>query len=64
VTGDAALLVAPLDVNSLAAAMNRLLADEVLRREMSRKGLVQAGKFSWERTARETVNVYTGVVNP
>jgi len=64
VTGDAALLVGPLDVNSLAAAMNRLLADEVLRREMSRKGLVQAGKFSWERTARETVNVYTGVVNP
>jgi alpha-1,3-rhamnosyl/mannosyltransferase len=63
VTGDAALLVAPLDVNSLAAAMNRLLADEVLRREMSRKGLVQARKFSWERTARETVNVYTGVVN-
>ena len=63
VAGDAALLVEPRDVNTLAAKMGQVLMDEGLRQEMHRKGLAQAKKFSWEQTARETVNVYTGVVN-
>jgi len=63
VAGDAALLVDSLDVNKLAAAMRTVLTDGELREGMHGKGLVQAKKFSWEQTARETVNVYTGVVN-
>ncbi len=58
VVGDAALLVNPYDVVALAAAICRLLADESLRQEMRAKGLAQAAKFSWERTARETLAAY------
>ncbi|MCC7355738.1 MAG: glycosyltransferase family 4 protein [Anaerolineae bacterium] len=62
VVGDAALLIDPYDVDALAAAICRVLADEGLRREMRAKGLIQAATFSWERTARETLAAYRRVV--
>lgn len=58
VVGDAGLLVDPHDVDELAATMERVLHDGELRREMQAKGLRQAGRFSWERAARETVAIY------
>ena len=61
VAGDAALLVDPLDVDALAAALAQVLSDETLRREMRARGLTQAAQFSWERTARETLAVYQKV---
>ncbi|MDI6809511.1 MAG: glycosyltransferase family 1 protein [Candidatus Eisenbacteria bacterium] len=62
VAGDAALLVNPLDVNGLVGAINRVLSDDGLQKEMVEKGFNQARRFSWERTARETVSVYERVV--
>jgi len=58
VVGDAALLVAPDDVEGLAVAMARVLTDETLRNELRDKGLARARTFSWERAARETLAVY------
>jgi len=57
-------LVNPLDVEGLAATMERVLADQELRGELREKGLTQAEKFSWERTARETLAMYRAVVCP
>jgi glycosyltransferase involved in cell wall biosynthesis len=34
----------------------------VLRGELRAKSLARAAQFSWERTARETLRVYTSVV--
>ena len=62
VAGDAALLFAPTDVDAMAATMQQLLGDHALRRELSEKGRVQAKRFSWERTARETLAAYERVV--
>ncbi|MFO7170637.1 MAG: glycosyltransferase family 1 protein, partial [Chloroflexota bacterium] len=61
VVGDAGLLVPPDDVAGWAGALWRLLADESLRAELSRRGLQRAALFSYERTARETVAVYLKV---
>ena len=61
VVGEAGLLVDPLRVDEIAAAMQRLLADEALRAELSRRGLERAGLFSWDRCARETLAVLEGV---
>ena len=61
VTGDAAIMVNPLDVDELATAMERVLGDPSLREDMSKKGIMQARRFSWERTARETLKVYESV---
>ncbi|HMF54833.1 MAG TPA: glycosyltransferase family 1 protein [Pyrinomonadaceae bacterium] len=58
VTKDAALLVAPGDVSSLARSIITLLEDEAARGRLSNAGLRRAAEFSWERTARLTMEVY------
>jgi glycosyltransferase involved in cell wall biosynthesis len=58
VLGEAALLVDPRDVRAMTSAILRVLGDADLARRLSGLGLAQARRFSWERTARETVEVY------
>ncbi|MDY7077799.1 MAG: glycosyltransferase family 1 protein [Chloroflexota bacterium] len=60
--GDAALMVDPYDVESLAAGLNRLLTDEPLRHELRERGLAHARQFSWPCTAQETARVYRRVL--
>lgn len=62
VVGDAALTVDPYDVDALAGAMQRVLSDAGLARDLGRRGLARAAGFTWERTARETVAVYEKVL--
>jgi alpha-1,3-rhamnosyl/mannosyltransferase len=61
VTGDAALLFEPTDVESITRALNRISHDDMLRAQLSARGLNQAARFSWERTARETLELYRKV---
>jgi glycosyltransferase involved in cell wall biosynthesis len=58
VIGEAGLMAPPSDVGSLAEAVRLMLEDQTRRDEQIAKGLGHARKFSWERTARETVRVY------
>ena len=58
VAGDAAILVDPNDVISLAEAILRVVSDRNLRNELIIKGKAQAKLYSWERTAKETLNAY------
>ncbi|MEF3274222.1 MAG: glycosyltransferase family 4 protein [Chloroflexus sp.] len=57
VVGAAAIRIAPDDVAGWAAAINRLLDDEALRSDLSARGLVQAARFSYQRTAETTLAV-------
>lgn len=61
VAGDAALLVDPLSEDALADALVRLARDASLRTELRARGLARSATFSWERTARETIEVYREV---
>ena len=61
VTGEAALTVAPHDVQGLAQAMREVLTNDALRRSLVAKGLKRARLFTWERTAKETLQVYQTV---
>ena len=63
VAGDAAILVDPLDVSGMTHAMDRVLSDSDLRQALRAKGLVQAAKFSWDQTARDTLAVYQKVAS-
>ena len=63
VVGDAGLTVAPLDRVAVADALSRLLADHSLAAELINRGAEQARKFSWERAARETLDVYRMLIN-
>lgn len=54
----AARLVNPLEVDEVAAALERVLVDDPLRRRMVDAGRRRAENLSWERTVEETVAVY------
>jgi glycosyltransferase involved in cell wall biosynthesis len=56
---DAALLVAPTDVQALARSIKEILKDENARRQLSLTGRQRASAFTWERTARTTLTVYS-----
>ncbi len=54
--GDAALYFDPFDEDAIAAALDRITEDEGLRRTLAESGPRQARSFTWERTARQTLN--------
>jgi len=58
IAGDAALLINPDDLDGLADAMERALEDEPLRAQLRERGFANVKRFSWEKTARETLNIY------
>ncbi len=58
VVGEAALLLPPGDVAAWARALERVWEDADLRQELRQRGLARAALFTWEKTARETVEVY------
>ena len=53
--GDAALYVDPQDVNDIADKIQKVISNQKLRDDMMEKGYKQVKKFSWEKTARETL---------
>jgi glycosyltransferase involved in cell wall biosynthesis len=59
--GDAALYVDPLDVDSIADGIARLIEDESLRERLRAAGLRRAREWTWERTARQTLDVFERV---
>jgi glycosyltransferase involved in cell wall biosynthesis len=56
--GDAALAADPRDVEALAHALERLLSDTALRRDLVRRGREVAAAHTWELAARATYAVY------
>jgi glycosyltransferase involved in cell wall biosynthesis len=58
IVGDAALQVDPNDVQAIAEGLWRLLTDEDLRIDLVRKGRARASEFSWEKAAKQTLDVY------
>lgn len=56
--GDAARLIDPHDAQGIARAITELLLSDAGRAELSSKGLQRAAQFSWEKTARLTLDVY------
>ncbi len=58
IAGDAALLFPPTDSVAIATAIMTLLKSAEVRTEMRERGAQQVQKFSWEHTARQTLDVY------
>lgn len=62
--GSAARLVDPEDVDDIARAMTEMLSDEKVRVHYGELGKNHVKKFSWEQTARKTLDVYREVLFP
>ncbi len=63
VAGDAALTVAPEDVDGLANALTRATSDENLCQQLIANGYERVKRFNWDDAARAHVKVYEAVGN-
>lgn len=57
VAGDAAVLFDPSQPETIAAALEKLVLDDLLLEELRQRGLSRASQFSWRRAAEETISV-------
>lgn len=60
--GDAALYVDPENVDDIAKKLSEVLDNKKLRAELIVKGKKQVEKFSWEKTAKQTLEALQEVV--
>ena len=63
VAGDAALLIDPLDTESLAQALYQVVTQPELCGRLVEQGFNQAKKFSWQRCAQDTLRVLEDVAH-
>jgi len=60
--GDAALYVDPLNVEDIKKNLELIINNPELRKDLVEKGYKQVKKFSWEKTARETLRALEGLM--
>jgi glycosyltransferase involved in cell wall biosynthesis len=58
ILGDSAYYFDPLDVSKIAEAIIKVCEDESLRSNLIKKGYKQTQRYSWKKTAQETLNIY------
>lgn len=58
VGGKAVFYINPQDLDGIANGIGEIYFNPKLREKFSKLGYLQAHRFSWEKTARETVKVY------
>ena len=57
VVGDAAIKIDAADTQALASSIEQVLTDKKLAKNLSQKGLAQAGKFSWDKSAQKLLDL-------
>jgi glycosyltransferase involved in cell wall biosynthesis len=62
IAGEAAYLVNPESIDSIANALKQLTGDKILRDKLIVKGTTQAAKFKWSVTAKNVLDLYEKVI--
>jgi glycosyltransferase involved in cell wall biosynthesis len=62
VGGDAPLYFRPGDANHLMQVLEEFLSNQHLQEALPDRGLARARHFSWEKTARETLDLFKDLV--
>ncbi|MTI59429.1 MAG: glycosyltransferase family 4 protein [Firmicutes bacterium] len=62
VVADAAIKINPYSIDDIDNAIHRVLTDPDLQKKLSEKGKERAKKFTWKKTAEETLKVYQDVM--
>jgi glycosyltransferase involved in cell wall biosynthesis len=60
--GEGGILFDPVSVDELRSSLDRVIHDEELRSELKKRGFVNIKRFSWEKCARETYQIYKDVL--
>lgn len=58
VAGKSAIFVDPYKIENMTYEIMKIFSNNTIRNKLSEDGLNQAKKFSWKKTAEETVNFY------
>ena len=58
IMGDAGMAVDPEDIAGMAEVIHGVLTDDHLREDLRKRGLARVAEFTWERAARETLEVF------
>jgi glycosyltransferase involved in cell wall biosynthesis len=58
VVGDAGITVDPYDVDAIATAIGRLVSDDLLRKTLIERGAQRIQQFTWDRSARQLIEIY------
>lgn len=61
IAGGAALLIDPEQPGQIADAVGRLLKDDLLRKDLSKKGLSRSAQFTWKASAERLLSIYTSL---
>jgi glycosyltransferase involved in cell wall biosynthesis len=62
VVGDAAIKVDPSDIEVMRDAIETVVLDEDVRRELISKGAMRIERFSWSNCAEETIKIYRSLI--
>ncbi len=63
INGDAVYYADPKNPKDFASAIKKVTGDNKLRDDLIKKGLARAKMYSWEKCARQTIEVYKKVIN-
>lgn len=63
VIGDAAEFVDPESIEDITSKIEKVLGNEELRNNLSKKALLRSKQFSWEKTALNTAKIYKKVID-
>lgn len=63
VVKDAGILVEPCDVEQIAESIYKIISDSEFKNNLIKKSLERAKAFSWEKCAKETIQVYNEISN-
>jgi len=58
VTGNSALLIDPQNIDMLSEKLYKVLTSDLIKKDLSNKGLKRSLEFSWIKTAQDTLEVY------
>ncbi|MFA4880310.1 MAG: glycosyltransferase family 1 protein [Candidatus Doudnabacteria bacterium] len=61
ISGNAAFFVNPYAARSVAEGLSKVLGDRDIREKLAKKGLERAQRFSWQKCAKETLDVYQNI---
>lgn len=62
VIDEAGILLSPYDKKAWIQAINKLLSDNNFRKKMVEKSLLRSKYFSWQKTAKQTIEVYNKIL--
>ena len=59
---ESSLLINPYNIDELKNSIELVLKDELLRKNMIKKGFIQSSKYSWSITAKSTIDAYDKII--